>query len=204
MTLMKTLVGAAILCAAAILVYVAVMPGANPVLKGGVDIAALNDLRAGDMRKLAFHSVAKDPVLVTFVDKDGVEMDISAYKGKVVLLNFWATWCAPCRKEMPMLEALQNELGGDDFAVVTMATGRNPVPVIEAFFAKINVSNLPILRDPKQAYARRMAVLGLPMTMILDREGREIARLRGDAEWDSPDALAILRAVIGAEVDVAN
>lgn len=99
-----------------------------------------------------------------------------------------------------MLEALEKELGGDDFAVVTMATGRNPVPMIEAFFAKINVTALPILRDPKQAYARRMAVLGLPMTMILDREGREVARLRGDAEWDSADAVAILRAVIAADM----
>jgi len=196
MTLMKTLVAA--------ILYAAVSCGANPVLAGGLDIEALRDMRAGDMRKLAFHSVAKDPVLVSFVDKDGMEMDISAYKGKVVLLNFWATWCAPCRKEMPMLEALQKELGGNDFSVVTMATGRNPVALIERFFEKINVTALPILRDPNQAYARRMAVLGLPMTMILDREGREIARMRGDAEWDSADALAILQAVINPKVDVAN
>ncbi|MBV1863585.1 MAG: TlpA family protein disulfide reductase [Rhodobacteraceae bacterium] len=179
--------------------YAAVTLGANPVLAGGLDIDALREMRAGDMRKLAFHAVAKDPVVVSFVDKDGAEMDISAFKGKVILLNFWATWCAPCRKEMPMLEALEKELGGEDFAVVTMATGRNPVPMIEAFFAKINVTSLPILRDPKQAYARRMAVLGLPMTMILDRQGREVARLRGDAEWDSADAVAILRAVIAAD-----
>ena len=191
MTLMKILVAATL--------YAAVTLGANPVLAGGLDIDALREMRAGDMRKLAFHAVAKDPVVVSFVDKDGAEMDISAFKGKVILLNFWATWCAPCRKEMPMLEALEKELGGEDFAVVTMATGRNPVPMIEAFFAKINVTSLPILRDPKQAYARRMAVLGLPMTMILDRQGREVARLRGDAEWDSADAVAILRAVIAAD-----
>jgi len=188
MTLMKILVAATL--------YAAVTLGANPVFAGSLDIDALREMRAGDMRKLAFHAVAKDPVVVSFVDKDGTEMDISAFKGKVVLLNFWATWCAPCRKEMPMLEALEKELGGEDFAVVTMATGRNPVPMIEAFFTKINVTALPILRDPKQTYARRMAVLGLPVTMILDRQGREVARLRGDAEWDSEDALAILRAVI--------
>ena len=188
MTLMKILVAATL--------YAAVTLGANPVFAGSLDIDALREMRAGDMRKLAFHAVAKDPVVVSFVDKDGTEMDISAFKGKVVLLNFWATWCAPCRKEMPMLEALEKELGGEDFAVVTMATGRNPLPMIEAFFTKINVTALPILRDPKQTYARRMAVLGLPVTMILDRQGREVARLRGDAEWDSEDALAILRAVI--------
>jgi len=188
MTLMKTFVAATL--------YAAVTFGANPVWAGGLDAVALRDMRAGDMRKLAFHSVAKDPVVVPFVDGDGNVLDITAFKGKVVLLNFWATWCAPCRKEMPQLDALQQELGGDDFAVVTVATGRNPVPMVKAFFAKAGVKELPILRDPKQAFARRMAVLGLPMTMILDREGREIARMRGEAEWDAPEAKKILKAVI--------
>lgn len=199
MTRMKTFVIAALACAAAALVYVAVMPGANPVLTQAMDTSSLKELRAGDMRKLAIHSVAKAPVIVSFVDQDSNELDISAFKGKVVVLNFWATWCAPCRKEMPQLDALQREMGGDDFAVVTVATGRNPVPMIKAFFAKAGVKNLPILRDPKQAYARRMAVLGLPMTMILDREGREIARLQGEAEWDAPEAKKLLKAVIAGD-----
>ncbi len=199
MTQMKTIVAALLLCAAAALVYVAVTPGANPVLTQSVDTAALKDVRDGDMRKLAIHSVAKAPVVVPFLDQNGNELDISAYKGKVVLLNFWATWCAPCRKEMPQLDALQRELGGDNFAVVTVATGRNPVAMIKTFFGKVGVKDLPILRDPKQAYARRMSVLGLPTTLVLDRQGREIARLVGEAEWDAPEAQKLLKAVIAAK-----
>jgi thiol-disulfide isomerase/thioredoxin len=191
MTLMKTIVAATL--------YAAVVFGANPVWAGGPDVAALRELRAGDMRKLAIHSTAKDPVVVPFVDGEGNKLDITAYKGKVVLLNFWATWCAPCRKEMPQLDALQREMGSDNFAVVTVATGRNPVSMIKAFFGKVGVKDLPILRDPKQTYARRMAVLGLPTTVILDRKGREIARLLGEAEWDAPEAQDLLKAVIAAD-----
>lgn len=95
-----------------------------------------------------------------------------------------------------MLSALQTELGGDDFEVVTLATGHNPAPAMTRFFDKIGIDNLPLHRDPKQAIARNMAVLGLPTTVILNREGQEIARLTGDAEWDSESAKAILTAII--------
>jgi len=188
MTLMKTLVAATL--------YAAVALGANPAFAQSLDIDALKEMRVGDMRKLAFHSTPKEANLTPFQNKEGVKMDITAFQGKVVLLNFWATWCAPCRKEMPQLDALQQELGGDDFAVVTVATGRNPVPAIELFFKQAGVTSLPMLRDPQQRMARSMAVLGLPMTMILNREGQEIARMRGEAEWDSDAAKAILRTVI--------
>lgn len=99
---------------------------------------------------------------------------------------------------MPSLDALQAELGGDDFQVVTIATGRNPMPAIKSFFSETGVINLPILLDPRQSLARNMGALGLPATMIIDREGREVARLVGDADWHSADALALLRALIEA------
>ena len=97
---------------------------------------------------------------------------------------------------MPGLDRLQAELGGDAFEVVTIAVGRNPVPAIRKFFDKGNITHLPILRDPQQALAREMAVLGLPITVILNPEGQEIARLQGDAEWDSDSARAIVSALI--------
>ena len=175
--------------------YTALALGANAAF---ADTSALEALREGTMKKLVF----SDPAEVSdvpFTDPEGGEHRLSDWQGKVVLVNFWATWCAPCRKEMPMLDALQAEFGGEDFEVVTIATGRNPLPGIIRFFDEVGVTNLPILLDPKQELARDMAVLGLPITLILNREGQEIARLRGDAEWDSDSAKAIIAALIEAE-----
>nr|WP_243403626.1 TlpA disulfide reductase family protein [Shimia abyssi] len=153
-------------------------------------------MRSGDMRKLNFHSDPRALSTKSFTTDDGGEAVLADYEGKVILLNFWATWCAPCRHEMPMLSALQSELGGEDFEVVTLATGRNLVPAMQRFFDDIGVTNLPLHRDPKQLVARDMGVFGLPVTVIIDREGREIARLQGDADWSSDNARAILSAVI--------
>jgi thiol-disulfide isomerase/thioredoxin len=111
------------------------------------DIAALEGLRTGDMRKLQFHSEIIKAPEVAFIRADGSEGVLSDYSGKVVVLNFWATWCAPCRKEMPELSALQSTIGRDDFAVVTIATGPNPPAKIAAFFDDIQIDNLPAHRD---------------------------------------------------------
>ena len=163
------------------------------------DIGTLEALRAGDMRKLQIHSAARPAPDTVFLHADGSELRLSDYRGKVVVLNFWATWCAPCRKEMPELSALQETLGGADLTVLTVATGPNPPAKIAEFFEQICVSNLPAHRDPRQTLARAMNVLGLPITVILDRNGAEVALLLGDANWHSESALAILQAVIAQE-----
>lgn len=96
-----------------------------------------------------------------------------------------------------MLADLQTELGGDQFEVVTIATGRNPPQSMQAFFQDIGIDNLPLHRDPQQALARDLGILGLPITLILNPEGQEVARLTGDADWASDSAKAILRSLIG-------
>ena len=163
------------------------------------DTSAIEALRDGDMRKLMFHAEPQATPEVTFTAEDGSEMALSDLSGQISVVNFWATWCAPCRAEMPGLSNLQAELGGDDFQVVTFATGRNPRPAMERFFAEIGVDNLPLHADPKQKLARSMGVLGLPITVILDRDGNEIARLQGDAHWDSDSAKAIVTALLAGE-----
>ena len=166
---------------------------------GHAETADLEALRVGDMRKLVFHSEAIAGTDVAFLSKDGTEMTLADFNGKYIALNFWATWCAPCRKEMPELSALQTDLGGDTFQVVTVATGRNPLPAMKKFFDEIGIDNLPLHTDVRQSFARSMGVLGLPVTLIMDPSGNEIARLQGEADWSSDSAVAIITTLIPSD-----
>ncbi|MDE0849896.1 TlpA disulfide reductase family protein [Yoonia sp.] len=178
------------------LLYTALGLLANTAL---ADVSTFEALREGDMRKLNFHSDPRPASNQPFTGEDGNEMTLAAYEGQITVVNFWATWCAPCRAEMPHLSDLQTQLGSDDLSVVTIATGRNPRPAMERFFDEISVDNLPLHADPRSTLARNMGVLGLPITVILDRDGQEIARLQGDADWSSESAIAILTAIRDVE-----
>lgn len=181
------------------LLYISLALGANMAF---ADVSSLKALRTGDMKKLNFHSEPKEvSQSAFFLEDDTGTATLADYQGKYVLLNFWATWCAPCRAEMPMLDALQQEFGGDTFQVLTLATGRNSPTGIKKFFADAGIIHLPRHQDPKQAVARDMAVLGLPITIILNPEGREIARLIGDADWVSDSARAIITALLKPPVE---
>ncbi|WP_306113130.1 MULTISPECIES: TlpA disulfide reductase family protein [unclassified Roseovarius] len=178
---------------ASLVLYMALALGANGALADMSDIAAL---RTGDMKKLNLHAAPKEVSQATFIHEDGSDATLADLKGKVILLNFWAVWCGPCKIEMPMLSELQADLGGDGFAVVTLATSRNPPPAMTKFFEERGIDNLPLHRDPKSAVAREMGVFGLPVTVILNPEGQEIGRLTGEADWSSDSAKAVLQALI--------
>jgi thiol-disulfide isomerase/thioredoxin len=168
----------------------------------GANIASADDLSTlltGEMRGLVIHDAPVAASTAPFETADGGTAALADYAGQIVLLNFWATWCAPCREEMPSLQTLQNSFGGDRFQVVTLATGRNPPQAIARFFDEIGVTTLPQHRDINQQIAREMGVFGLPITVILNAEGQEIARLRGDAHWDSPEAFAVIEALLAAD-----
>ena len=170
--------------------YTAIVSTAN------ADTSKLDALKIGDMRKLQFHTSSKPIPKTEFIKESGDIALLSSLEGKVVLLNFWATWCAPCRKEMPQLSELQRLLGGDDFEVLTIATGRNDPVKMQVFFDQIGINNLPLDRDPKQSLARAMGLLGLPASIIIDRGGHEVARMLGDADWNSDSAIAIIKTII--------
>lgn len=163
------------------------------------ELAELRDLREGPLRKLILHPAPKMRADIPYTDPDGATRSLSEYQGKTILVNFWATWCAPCRKEMGSLDRLQAELGGGAFEVVTIATSRNPMPAINRFFEEENIQNLPILLDPKSALAAEYGTISLPLTVILNPAGHEIARLIGDAEWDSDSAKTIIRKISGID-----
>lgn len=178
------------------LVYTALWLGANAALAGVPDVSPL---AKGSMKKLVFHEAPVAAGKAEFLDATGTAHTLAEYRGKWVLLNFWATWCPPCRKEMPAIDALAGDLAGEKFAVVTIATGRNRLEGVRSFFAEIGVKNLPILLDPRSKLASQMGVRGLPTTVILDPEGREVARMIGDADWNSESARAIIKALIASE-----
>ncbi|MDU8926136.1 TlpA disulfide reductase family protein [Alisedimentitalea sp. MJ-SS2] len=152
------------------------------------------------MKKLIFHPAPKPAGTAPYDTATGGKASLADHNGRYVLVNFWATWCAPCRKEMPGLAELQTEFGGDRFEVLTIATGRNKPQAMKKFFDEIGVTNLPLHQDPRQALAREMGVLGLPVTVILAPDGTEIARMVGDADWGSDSGRAIVRALIGPQM----
>jgi thiol-disulfide isomerase/thioredoxin len=171
--------------------YTGLLVGANAALADGV---AAKALATGEMAKLVVLDDAVPVPAAALVDAAGAAQGLEPYAGKWLVLNFWATWCAPCRQEMPSLQRLQAAM--PDIAVVPVATGRNSVEGIAKFFAEAGVTDLPALRDPDSGLAHAMGVMGLPVTVIVSPEGQEVARLIGGAEWDSPDALAVLTALM--------
>jgi thiol-disulfide isomerase/thioredoxin len=185
----------------AVLLYAALAAFANPAPAQDLTAerrAELAALRDGDLRKLTFHDAPVPAPDTPFSDREGNETTLAASNGRVRLVNFWATWCAPCRREKPALDALQRELGGPDFEVIAIATGRNSPESIDAFNTEVGIRTLDTWLDPKGKLAAAMNVPGLPVTVLLNREGQEIARLLGGADWTSDSARAIIAGLIAA------
>jgi thiol-disulfide isomerase/thioredoxin len=130
---------------------------------------------------------------IEFENGEGEAMSLADFEGSVVLLNIWATWCAPCRREMPTLDRLQATLGGPDFQVVALSIDRQGLSAVQAFYDELGLETLGIYVDETGGAQRALSVLGIPTTLLLDREGNEVGRLLGPAEWDSPEMVAFLR-----------
>lgn len=158
--------------------------------------SAANPLATGDMITFVFRKSPESIPEFKFEDGAGASKTLADWKGKVVLLNLWATWCAPCRKEMPALDRLQKELGGDGFEVVAMSVDRQGVPASKKFLEETKVSNLKLYVESTSKSIGTLRANGLPTTLLIDRDGREIGRLAGPAEWDSADAKRLIQSVL--------
>lgn len=132
-----------------------------------------------------------------FTDGDGKSRSLTEFKGKVVLLNIWATWCGPCRKEMPTLDRLQAALGGPDFEVVALSIDRKGMEAVDKFYAEVGITHLARYVAPSASEAMdTLAVFGLPATYLIDTRGRILGRKDGPAEWDSPEFVAFFKTII--------
>lgn len=132
-------------------------------------------------------------------DDDGAPVTIANWEGKIVLLNLWATWCAPCRKEMPDLLKLKQELGGADFDLVPVSIDRGGPAKPRKFLDQIKAGDLGLFQGPSTETSGPLKAFGMPTTVLFDRKGRELGRLVGPADWASDEAKALIKAAIAAE-----
>ena len=149
---------------------------------------------AGPRTAVGWASAPQPLPEIRFQDGDGKPYTLSDFRGKVVLLNVWATWCAPCRKEMPALDRLQQKLGGPAFEVVALSINSGGAAIVRQFYDDIGIRSLALYVDPSMEASGKLHTIGIPTTLLLDREGRERWRKIGPAEWDSPEIIESLRA----------
>jgi thiol-disulfide isomerase/thioredoxin len=152
--------------------------------------------RTGEMRKFTLSAERKPVAPAEFLDPNDQPVTLDAFRGKVVLVNLWATWCVPCREEMPALDRLQQKRGSKDFAVVAVAQDRSGRSKVETFLGQIGARHLASYLDTTMKSGRSWGAYGLPTSLLIDRQGREIGRLVGIAEWDQADALRLIDAAI--------
>ncbi len=178
-----------ILCGA--LAAVALPAATTPSLAG-----VKPDMARGAMERFKFARTPKPLPDLEIQSADDKPMKLSDFKGRVVLLNFWATWCAPCVKEMPSLDRLQAEFTKDRFLIVPLSIDGPTKPKVAPFYRDQKLDNLGIYFDKGRKTMQGLDVTLLPTSILVDAKGRELGRIEGDADWDSPEAIALMKAAL--------
>lgn len=145
------------------------------------------------LTKFAFLDKPRALPDLRFVTASGEHQSLAAFRGHPLVLNIWATWCVPCRKEMPTLDHLQAALAGTDALVVPLSIDSQAISAVKAFYAEIGIKSLGIYVDPSGEASRLLHVVGIPTTLLVDRDGHELGRKLGPAEWDSRAMLVVIR-----------
>lgn len=133
------------------------------------------------------------PEGLTFTDGEGRMVDFTAFRGRALVVNFWATWCAPCVAEMPALDRLVAQVKDAGIEVLALSNDRGGLAQVQPFYQRTGIANLGIWLDPRGATGRALNIRVLPTTLLIDRRGEEVARLMGDAAWDAPEMIAAIR-----------
>lgn len=161
------------------------------------DASGLTAQARGEMANFVVHDEPRTLPAVSFMNGEGAEKTLADWRGKVVLLNLWATWCGPCREEMPSLDTLKERMAEEEaFDLVAVSVDKGGPDKPRAFLEEIGVKNLKLYNDPEAKLNVRLKAFGMPTTLLIDRQGREIGRLTGPAEWDTDEAVALIRAAI--------
>ena len=173
----------------------------DPACRGAVDLARkLAPLAHGEVAALTMATAPLRLPDLAFEDAEGRSRRLSDWRGRTVLVNLWATWCLPCRKEMPALENLQTRLGGPDFEVVAVNIDTRDTEKPKNFLKEVNLTRLNYFSDPKAKVFQDLKAtgraLGMPTSVLVDGEGCEIATIAGPAEWDSEDAVKLITAAV--------
>ena len=137
------------------------------------------------------------PIDVRFTAADGSARSLADYAGKGIVLNLWATWCVPCVAEMPSLAAFASVVAKNGIVVLPLSSDRGGAEIVSKFYKELGVANLPVLLDPKSAAAHALNVRGIPTTLIIDRQGREVAWTEGSVDWATDAAVATIRKLVG-------
>jgi thiol-disulfide isomerase/thioredoxin len=142
---------------------------------------------------LSVHYQPRELPDLRFSDGQGTATSLEASRGRVVLLNIWATWCAPCREEMPALDRLQALLGDSDFEVVALSIDQGGLPAVQAFLRRVGIQHLRPYVDTSGDASANLGAVGIPLTLLIDRDGREIGRKLGPGVWDHPQMVRLIR-----------
>jgi thiol-disulfide isomerase/thioredoxin len=138
------------------------------------------------------------PPDAVFVTPDGATHHLGDFKGRGMVVNMWATWCAPCVAEMPSLETLSKALAPHDIAVLPLSSDRGGADAVQAWYRAHDITGLPVLLDPKGAMARAFNARGIPTTVIINTAGQVVARLEGAADWAAPEAQTLIQKLTAA------
>lgn len=155
----------------------------------------LDSYARGEMSAFVTLDDAPAQPLGRIITDDGSEITLADRRGKLILVNFWATWCAPCIIEMPELDELQERLGSDDFEVMAISMDRT-MDDARRFYEENGLAHLALYHDPALRMAMSAGARGLPTTILYDRHGGEIGRLTGEVAWASDDAVALIEAAL--------
>jgi thiol-disulfide isomerase/thioredoxin len=164
-------------------------------LRPSSDHPVLQVTVAPDLPEFAFtpHDEPRRLPDFAFTDGDELELTLADFSGRVVLLNIWATWCPPCRREMPALDRLQAAMGGPDFEVIALSIDTQGASVVRDYYQELELQALAVYIGHSSRVPSKLGVVGIPTTLLIDHAGREIGRIIGAAEWDGPEANELIR-----------
>ena len=154
------------------------------------------DAKTGQMAAFVAKKTPEALPEISFNDAAGKTLTIADFKGRTVLMNLWATWCAPCREEMPSLDRLQQALGSDKFEVVALSLDKGGAVASQKFLDEVKAKALKLYVDATGKQAGALKLVGMPTTILINKDGLEVGRLAGPAEWDSAEAKTLIEAAM--------